>query len=405
MQRCGRERTGWAHSVGLPRGDAWHGDAVCNADHRRCGVGWRLILCALLALVLLFRTAIAEEQAILDVLDLKELEALAQAQGFDFMGWVISAISGEMDFMQSLRGLLDQCKDMIFVDLKGVLTAAIVPAATLLVLKLLLPGGSSTQRTAAFICRLGCISALAAVFARMQSVADALMQEILKVSETLTPVLIAAVSLSGAEITAAFLSPMTALSASMIQRVLWQWGMAITSAAAVIAIAGNLGTGIRLKRLQGLLKQILHWGAGGVLAAFTAVMSIQGRLGAGRDSAATRTARYAIESLIPVIGGNISDSLDSLLTTAYVVKNAVGVSGLMLIVCVCLIPMARMLAFALVLRLTSAITEPLDDEALTALNGQFADCVEMLLILSMAAAVLCGLLVGSCMSAASNVVR
>lgn len=348
--------------------------------------------------------AFAEEQTILEALQMDELNQYAEEQGFDFRQWLLSALSGEFDLLDLSKSMLDECKQSLMQDVQA-LSGLLIPMAVLLMLRLVLPEKCISRRTTAYICRIGCFGVLATEFAAMCRVAHGLMQRILECSNLLTPVLITAVALSGAETTASFLSPAMGLCANLLQWLLDQWGIALSCAAAGIAIAGNLSANIRLKRLHALFKQLLHWGAGGMMTAFLAVLSIQGRLGAGHDSAAARTARYAIESIIPVIGSNVSDSLDSLLSTAFIVKNAVGATGLALIVAISIAPLARLLGVTLLLRAVSAVSEPLGDDSMTAATAQFADAVEMLLIASLSGAVLCGLLAGSCMSAASNVVR
>ena len=77
----------------------------------------------------------------------------------------------------------------------------------------------------------------------------------------------------------------------------------------------------------------------------------------------------------------------------------------MMLVYICIAPIARILGLLLLFRLLSAISEPLCDDGYTRMTSQLADSIEMLLIVSAAAAVLCILLAGSCMNAASVVLR
>lgn len=359
----------------------------------------------MILILILLPAAVAEEKAIMDAMELDALELYASEQGVDILDWIRGAISGEIHLVACLDELAAECGRKLFADIESIGLSLVVPAAVLLTLRMALPSGSTSVRATAFVCRVGCISALATAFVSMRNVAEALIGSLLRCTELLTPVMIAALTLSGSETTAAFVTPMSGMCAGLIQNIYEKWGIAFSSAAAGIAIAGNLGEGVRLKRLHGLLKQVVHWGVGGLLAAFMAMLSIQGRLSAGRDSAAVRTAHYAIENLIPVVGGNVSESLDALLSTAHIVKNAVGTSGLMLIAAVSLVPMGRILGMSLMLKFSSAVCEPLGDDPLTAMTGQFADALEMLLILAAASAVLCGLLVGSCMAAAANLFR
>ena len=52
------------------------------------------------------------------------------------------------------------------------------------------------------------------------------------------------------------------------------------------------------------------------------------------------------------------------------------------------------------LKLSAAAAEPLDDGAAVSLLNRFAGAAEMLLVTMLAAILLCGLLLGSCMSVA-----
>lgn len=356
-------------------------------------------------MLLLLGRACAEEQAILDALELGELNQFALEQGVSLEDVLGRILSGETSLSENWSALADPVKRAAEEEIKGVGAALILPMAVLLTLKLALPGRAAARRTAGYVCRAASIAALSRAFVRMSGVAQGLMENLLRCSDLLTPAMITATTLSGAESTAAFLTPMSGVCANLIQNLLSRWGIALSAAAAGIAIAGNLAEGVRLKRLHGLFRQTLNWSAGLMMTAFMGILSIQGRLGGARDSAAARTTRYAIESIVPVIGGNVSESLESLLSTATIVKNALGASGLALLLCLCLVPLGRLGFSALFLKAVSAMAEPLGDDGMTALTAQFADAVEMLLVVCTAAAVLCALLVGSCMAAAGGILH
>lgn len=342
---------------------------------------------------------------ILDALELDELNQFASEQGFSLQDFFGRILSGKTELSENWEMLVESVKRAAEGEIKNVSAALILPMAVLLMLKLALPGRTVARRTVAYVCRAASIAALSQSFVRMSGVAQDLMQKLLHCSDLLTPAMITATTLSGAESTAAFLTPMSGICANLIQNLLSRWGIALSAAAAGIAIAGNLAESVRLKRLHSLFRQTLNWSAGLMMTAFMGILSIQGRLGGGRDSAAARTTRYAIESIVPVIGGNVSESLESLLSTAMIVKNALGASGLALLLYLCLVPLGRLGLTALSLKAVSAIAEPLGDDGMTALTAQFADAVEMLLVVSTAAVVLCALLVGSCMAATGGIAR
>lgn len=359
-----------------------------------------MILMLLTAVLLMLTQGCrAEEEAILEALELESTAQLAAEHGVDFQQLLHSAIRGELAVRDLFVNALIQAKDEIFHDFMSIGGALLAAMSAMLVVRLIVSEAGGLRKTALLVCRISCITVIAGVFSEMRAQAEKLLELILKCSDLLSPIMITAVTLSGAETASLFLSPMTGVCADLIQHILAKWGIFLCAAAAAVCIAGNLSASLRLKRLHSLFRKIVHIGAGGMLASFTAVLTLQGRMAAGRDTAVARTARFAIENILPVIGGNVSDSLESVLSSASLVKNSLGVSACILLAFVTLSPLVKLLAGALFLQFAASAAEPLGDDSLTTMLAQMGSCVEMLLIVSCAAVVLCLLLIGSCMNA------
>ena len=62
-------------------------------------------------------------------------------------------------------------------------------------------------------------------------------------------------------------------------------------------------------------------------------MAIQGLTGSTYDGVTLRTAKFAMDKFVPVVGGMFSGTMDTLIGCSLVVKNGVGVMGLILIAC------------------------------------------------------------------------
>lgn len=351
-----------------------------------------------------FRVVSAEEMLILETLETDDLIEFASEQGVDIMKIIHQAIGGELSIEDSCRLLAEQARDGVIGDWKGKGMMLLMPPLAVGLLKLATAEGGGIRKAAFLVCRVSGIAALADVFVSMRSIAENLLELISGCTDVLAPVMVSVVSLSGAETTALFLTPMTGVCVNIIQHVLERWGITIASAAAGIAISGNLSSSVRLNRLYNLCKRIVRMGAGGTLAIFIMILSMQGRISSGRDGFAFRTARVAAENFIPVVGGNISDSLESLLSTVHMIKDALGIGACVLILFICFVPMVRLLLASLFLHLCAAVSEPMKDDVLTDMLEQMGGAVEMLLVVALTAGVLCCLLIGSCISAASNVI-
>lgn len=348
-------------------------------------------------------TLAEDAESVLDAVDLTQVEAVSEAAGINAREMINSLISGDwpMD-AQTFESALTRAKDALLGDYRRLLPAVAVPMAASLLTRLLMKPKNPCTKVVQQIGRGAVVTVLSSLFAARASSAKSLLRALERCADAFAPALTAVAAIGG-DSTATTLTPITALMTTLMEKGLAEWGVALSAAAAGIAIAGNLSERISLKRLYALLHQTVRWGAETMMAAFVGILSIQGRIGTGRDTAALRVARYAVETLIPVVGGNVSDSFDSLTAVVQLVRNALGVSGLAVAAIVCLQPLVQIAGLALIVKLCAAVAEPAGDEVLAALLAQFAGALEMLMIVCIAAMVLCALLLGSCMSVAASV--
>ena len=84
-------------------------------------------------------------------------------------------------------------------------------------------------------------------------------------------------------------------------------------------------------------------------------ITMSGVMSSGADAAAVKAARVTISGVVPVLGSILSDASDTLLTGARVLKNGVGVFGMIAAVAVCLSPFIRCLCFSLVYKVMAAL--------------------------------------------------
>ena len=93
-------------------------------------------------------------------------------------------------------------------------------------------------------------------------------------------------------------------------------------------------------------------------------MAIQGLTGSTYDGVTLRTAKFAMDKFVPVVGGMFSGTMDTLIGCSLVVKNGVGVMGLILIACKMASPVMQIVAVTLTLKLTAALMQPFEEKRL-----------------------------------------
>ncbi len=330
-------------------------------------------------------------------LEMDAAAALGNEIGLDVKNAVAEWISGEGSLLPDWRGLAERFFRSAAQSLRSVLPAVMPPILAGALTRALLGGGG---RAARFLFRVCCAGALAGGFSELAQSARNLTDALSRCADAFTPPLLALIALSGGETTAAALSPYSAVAAELMETALGKWGAALSVCAACVAMAGSLSESVRLDQLFNLLRRTLLWGVAALMTLFLGAMTVQGRLSAARDTAAMRAAHYTVESIVPIIGGSVSDSLESVLAACRVVQNAVGITGLTALVSLCAAPVLKAAGMIMALKLSAAATEPLGDGAAAALLNRFAGAAEMLMVTMLAAILLCGLLLGSCMSVA-----
>ncbi len=88
---------------------------------------------------------------------------------------------------------------------------------------------------------------------------------------------------------------------------------------------------------RGLLS-IARWTLGLATTIFIGVMSIQGIIGTSVDTVGIKAAKYAASSMIPVVGGAMSDAYSTIMGSLSLIKNSVGVIGIVIILVTALKP-------------------------------------------------------------------
>ena len=105
-------------------------------------------------------------------------------------------------------------------------------------------------------------------------------------------------------------------SLHLIQNLLIPLCYAYVAANVAWAALGNDG----LKRIGGLLKWLITILLSVVLLAFIAYLNLSGVISGGADAATVKAAKFTISNLVPVVGGVISDTAETLLAGASVLR-------------------------------------------------------------------------------------
>ncbi len=139
---------------------------------------------------------------------------------------------------------------------------------------------------------------------------------------------------------------------TLINRLLMPLVYAYIAASVGYAALGNDG----LKRIGATLKWVVTTVLTAVLIVFVGYLTVSGVVAGTADAVTVKAAKFTMSSVVPVVGGILSDAAETVLAGAGVLKNAVGVFGMIVILCICIAPFLSLGIHYLTYKAASALT-------------------------------------------------
>ncbi|WP_339816639.1 stage III sporulation protein AE [Paenibacillus sp. FSL R7-0216] len=130
---------------------------------------------------------------------------------------------------------------------------------------------------------------------------------------------------------------------------------------AVLHIVSSLSDKYKLTQLANLLRTVSMALLGVLLTIFLGVISVKGIAGSVADGVTLRTAKYLTGNFVPVVGKVFADATDTVISASLLVKNSIGLVGVIILLFLCAFPAIKIITLALIFNLAAAVMQPLGD--------------------------------------------
>lgn len=202
--------------------------------------------------------------------------------------------------------------------------------------------------------------------------------QLLKFMELLGPVYFMAVAFSTGSSTSITFYQIVLLLIFVIEMVILNFLIPMTQLYLIMRILGEISTEIHLSKFAELLETIISWSLKTLLAGVIGLNVIQGLLTPAIDSVKRSIVMKGGEAL-PIVGDAVSGATELVLGTAVLIKNGIGVAGMIICFVICLSPMIQMGVTALIYQLVSALVQPVSDKRMVNCISSMADGTKLLL--------------------------
>ena len=201
----------------------------------------------------------------------------------------------------------------------------------------------------------------------------------------LIPLLLTLMIYTGSIATSTLLEPIILFAINFIGNIINEILIPIVLIIVVFSIISKISEIVQIEKLSKFLKSGVTWFLGVVLTVFVGIVSLEGTLSSSVDGITAKTAKAAVSTVIPVVGKILGDVVDSVLGCGVILKNAVGIVGVIIIIGICILPIIKIATLSIIYSLASAVVQPIADDKIVKLLDEMSGVFKIML------AILCSL--------------
>lgn len=282
-------------------------------------------------------------------------------------------------FGQDLLKLLENGFREVFPDLSEAFSACIRLIATVILVSVIQSFSDSVKKAAGFAGTAAVAALLIQNTRTMIHLAADTISELGSYGKMLLPVMTSAMAAQGQITSSAAIYAGSAFFTAILSSLITELLVPMVYLYLALTTANSAtGEGI-LKRLSEIVKGITGWTLKTLLIVFTSYISITGIVSGTTDAAALKATKVTISTVVPVVGGILSDASESVLISAGLLKNAAGIYGILAMLALLVVPFAKIGTQYLLLKLSAAVCSVFGTKLMTELIADYSSALGLLL--------------------------
>ena len=219
---------------------------------------------------------------------------------------------------------------------------------------------------------------LIGAFAEMQSLTVNTLKSLFQFVTLLLPAYVVTIVFSAGSISALGFYELTLLSVHILQLLFIKMVLPLIQIYVVFLFFNQLTQEDLFSQASEFLKTLLEWILKTTTAILVGLQTIQCLVAPAVDTLKNSTAHRIVKAL-PGVGGLMDSAAETLAGSALVIKNAVGVAGMIAVLLICLLPFLKLGLSVLLFRLLCALLQPISEKRMVDCIRSFSDGVMLLM--------------------------
>lgn len=286
---------------------------------------------------------------------------------FNYEDTVKKLVSGDVE--GSMEDLGDEIINSIFSEINyqkssiiKVIIIGIVAALFTNISSVFL--NSQISETAFYVTYMLLMTILTASYVVAADIVSSALRTLIEFMNALVPVYIMAISFSAGSSSALAFFEFSVVIIAIVEKIILNVLLPMIYIYMMINLINNITKESILTKAAELVKTIIEWSLKTIMAFVIGINVIQGLICPILDSFKTSTLGRAA-SVIPGVGNIVNSVAGVIIGAGTIIKNGIGVAALIAIMVICVVPLIKIVIFALSFKAAGAILEPVSDKRVT----------------------------------------
>ncbi|MBP5404465.1 MAG: stage III sporulation protein AE [Clostridia bacterium] len=202
---------------------------------------------------------------------------------------------------------------------------------------------------------------IAEIVTECREVIDALS----KLSDSAFPPLITLMSALGGKVSSSLYKPQLALFCRIITSVIRSVILPLFTAGIAFCLISNLSSAVKMDKIQSAIRYVSTVIITSIFGLFITYLTVAGISGGMADGVSIKAAKFVLSNYVPILGGYLSQGFDLISAGCVLVKNAIGLIGILGVVFLILKPIFHIVVFTFALKAVASLVQPIGDKRIS----------------------------------------
>ena len=309
---------------------------------------------------------------------------------FDFGEYVSNLIQNKDAF--SVTNMFAGLKDGIMAEMKGNLSVlgrliAIAIIAAIFTNFATVFMDNQVAETGFYITYIVLFTIIITSFRTVSSLTITTVDNVLTFVKMLVPTYFLAVTVSTGAASSVIFYEFTLIVISLVNTILIRLVVPAIYVYLIILLADNLSKEDKLSKLAKTLGTGIKWVIRSLVVLVIGFNAIQSLIAPVADGV-KRSLFVKMGGAIPGVGNLLSGVTETVLGASLLLKNAIGVAGLIAIILICAMPIVKLIIYYFIYRICESVVQPISDKRIMKCIGACSEAVSMMLQVVIVSAIL-----------------